>query len=288
MNSVNIKVKHLKKTREPFAYRGSMKLLILIPILILATFLVRAENILIDSIPKLIKPFESFNLGNKIYNASSLSTISGKIRSNNNSLTVIKVLHIGDSHVKSGFFAEPIIDKLNSYYVSTLKRNVFFNGEVFSKIGTKYSDYSDLSELDNQLIKDKPDLVIISLGINDAFSGSANSRFYEKINHLVFKIKTLSPNSTLLLTTPADGLRKNAKTGVYQVLPEVQYIVSIIIKYATDHHLAYWDLHSQMGGNYSMNRWVEKKLAAPDRIHFTAKGYRLIAQMLFEALKNYL
>ena len=27
----------------------------------------------------------------------------------------------------------------------------FFNGEVFSKIGTKYSDYSDLSELDNQL-----------------------------------------------------------------------------------------------------------------------------------------
>jgi lysophospholipase L1-like esterase len=35
-----------------------------------------------------------------------------------------------------------------------------------------------------------------------------------------------------------------------------------------------------------MNTWILNKLVAPDRIHFTAKGYDLIAQMLFEALKN--
>jgi lysophospholipase L1-like esterase len=41
-----------------------------------------------------------------------------------------------------------------------------------------------------------------------------------------------------------------------------------------------------MGGNYSVNTWFAKKLAAPDRIHFTQTGYTVIGEWLFEAVKN--
>lgn len=232
------------------------------------------------------KLFESLDNNNKINNAAGLVTLKNKINGSTSSFVIIKVLHIGDSHVKSGYFAEPVIDKLNAFFVQSLKKNIFFNGQVFSKVGTKYSDYAELSELDIQLVKDKPDLVIISLGTNDVFSGSAKIRFYEKIDHLVSKVNRLSPGSVLLLTTPGDALLKNQQKNIFEPIPLHQYVVSEIIKYANDHQLAYWNLYQLMGGANSINTWVINKNAEPDRIHFTPKGYKLIAGWLFEALRN--
>lgn len=239
-----------------------------------------------DTIPpplNLIVPQQGVN---RIINTGGLSTLRNKIRKKDSVLKVVKVLHIGDSHIKAGFLSETFIDRMNAWYGQTLHSNIFFNAQTFCKTGTKYADYGELAELDQQLIKDKPDLVIISLGTNDAFSGSSRIKFYEKVHHLVNKVKTLSPNSVLLLTTPADALRKNKRTGMYEALPDLQYVVTILIQYANDHQLAYWNLHQVMGGNYSINTWVAKQLAAPDRIHFTQKGYTLIGEWLFEALKN--
>jgi lysophospholipase L1-like esterase len=239
-----------------------------------------------DSIPQPINLLESQGRMNRIYNTTGLATIRNKVRKTDSTFIVIKVLHIGDSHIKAGFFSETFIDKMNAWYGQTLNRNIFFSAQSFCKTGTKYSDYAELAELDQQLLSDKPDLVIISLGTNDAFSGSSKKNFYDKVNHLVSKIKTLSPASALLLTTPSDALKKNKVTGMFEALPDLQYVVSVIIQYAKDHQLAYWNLHQVMGGNYSVNTWFAKKLAAPDRIHFTQKGYTVIGEWLFEAVKN--
>ena len=239
-----------------------------------------------DTIPQPANLLDLQGNINKINNTAGLATIKNKIRRQDSGFKVIKVLHIGDSHIKAGFFSETFINKLNEYYGESYGRNIFFNGQSFCKTGTKYSDYAELAELDKQLIRDKPDLVIISLGTNDAFSGSSRTQFYNKVDHLVNKIKTLSPASALLFTTPPDALKKNKRTGIYEVLPDLQYVVSVIVQYANDHHLTYWNLHQVMGGNYSINTWVVKKLAAADRIHFTPKGYTVIGEMLFEALKN--
>lgn len=224
-------------------------------------------------------------LGNQIINGMALQPLRLKI-SRAKQLSVIKILHIGDSHIKSGFFSEPFIANMNRIYVNQLKRNVFFNGQTFCKVGTKYADYNDLAELDQQLISEQPDLVIISLGTNDAFSGSYKSGFYNKIDRLVKKVDSLAKGASLLLTTPADALKPNRTTGTYAHLPELEFVVEQIIRYATDHKMAYWNLHQVMGGSYSMNRWVQKKLAAPDHIHFTPKGYAQIAGWLSAALVN--
>ena len=224
-------------------------------------------------------------LGNEIVNGYTLQTLRKRICSADSSLVVVRVLHIGDSHIKSGHFSQPFMEKLNTFYAQKYRGNLFFNFQWFCKIGTKYSDYNELAELDAQLKKEKPDLVIISLGTNDAFSGSWRKGFSEKIDHLVQKIRKLSPQAAVLLTTPSDALRKNA-AGVYTALPELQFVTDMIIRYANDHQLAYWNLHQIMGGNYSINEWYRKNLAEPDRIHFTARGYRVFADWLFQAFTN--
>lgn len=221
--------------------------------------------------------------GNTIMNCYGLQSIKNKMRRLDSSLVLIKVLHIGDSHVKSGYFSQPFMEKLNAFYSKKYRGNLFFNFQLFCKIGTKYSDYNELAELDNQLRREKPDLVIISLGTNDAFSGSSRIKFYEKIDHLVAKIKSLSPQAALLFTTPSDALKKNPFTGVYTALPELKFVVDEIVRYANDHGLAYWNLHQVMGGTYSINNWYQQKMAAPDRVHFSAKGYLIFSDWLFQA-----
>ena len=246
-------------------------------------------NILLQAKPGNEKVSVVFNdpgmqaIGNQIMNAYALRPLKNKMRRADSVLSLIKVLHIGDSHVKSGYFSEHFMERLNAFYAQRYRGNLFFNFQVFCKIGTKYSDYDELAELDNQLIRERPDLVIISLGTNDAFSGSSRTKFYEKIDHLVNKIKTLSPQAAILFTTPSDALKKNPATGVYLALPELEYVVSVIARYANDHGLAYWNLHQVMGGSYSINNWYQRKMAAPDRVHFTGKGYNMFADWLFEA-----
>ena len=226
------------------------------------------------------------NIGNRILNEASLKPIKEKISNADSSDVLIKVLHIGDSHIKGGIFSQQFMEKLNSYYAEKYHGNLFFNFQWFCKIGTKYSDYNELAELDTQLKTEQPDLVIISLGTNDAFSGSSKTNFYDKIDHLVKKIKKLCPESCILITTPSDALKFDKVKGAYLALPEIKNVVNILIKYAKDHSIACWNLYEIMGGEYSIGSWVTKKLAQPDRIHFTAKGYEMLADWLFTAFTN--
>lgn len=226
--------------------------------------------------------FSKPEIGNQINNGFGLQPIRDKMNQVDSVLTMIKVLHIGDSHIKSGYFSQPFMEKLNAYYAQKYKGNLFFNFQFFCKTGTKYSDYNDLAELDEQLITEKPDLVIVSLGTNDAFSGSARVNFYEKVNHLVTKIKTLSPGASILLTTPSGALKKD-RSGIFRALPDLQNVANTIVRYANEHGIAYWNLHQIMGGDYAINDWYLRKLAAADRVHFTANGYNLLSDWLFEA-----
>ena len=221
--------------------------------------------------------------GNAITNCYGLQEIRNKIRRSDSSMVLIKVLHIGDSHVKSGYFSQPFMEKLNAYYSRKYRGNLFFNFQLFCKIGTKYADYGGLAELNNQLAREKPDLVIISLGTNDAFSGSSRVRFYEKVDHLVTKIRALSPMASILLTTPSDALKKQPLTGAFTALPELQVVADVIKKYSNDHGIACWDLHQLMGGAYSINTWIQRKMVEPDRVHFTARGYKMFADWFFQA-----
>ena len=50
----------------------------------------------------------------------------------------------------------------------------------------------------------------------------------------------------------------------------------------------FWDWYNVMGGYGSISRWEAAGLAQPDKVHLTPAGYRLVGDLLFDAmLENY-
>lgn len=127
-----------------------------------------------------------------------------------------------------------------------------------------------------------PDLVIVSMGTNEAFYGGFDKElFYKNIDTLVSNIKSANPNTSILLTTPGDSFKKSRKGRIKN--PEMKIAEEMIIKYSLEHHLAYWDLYEIMGGYGSMAKWYAAQLSAKDRVHFSGKGYQIQGDLLYRA-----
>lgn len=55
---------------------------------------------------------------------------------------------------------------------------------------------------------------------------------------------------------------------------------------AQKYNAGVWDMFTVMGGLGSIDKWYRNGLAAPDRIHFNAKGYGIAAGLMFSAIKD--
>ncbi len=127
-----------------------------------------------------------------------------------------------------------------------------------------------------------PDLVIISMGTNEAFPRGFNrDRFYSQIDSLVMHIKRESPDVNILFTTPADSYRRKKYKN-----PDMQMARNTIVNYCMKNEFSYWDLYEVMGGFGSMAKWKIKGLAAPDKVHFSRAGYELQGKLLYSAIQD--
>lgn len=127
-----------------------------------------------------------------------------------------------------------------------------------------------------------PDLVIISLGTNDAYVKNnrlCRSCFKDHYRQLIRKVQLASPNASVLLTVPGDFYLKRK----YHC-SDVTVMAEVIGELASETGCAVWNLHRVMGGNYAMLKWQEHGLAQNDLIHFTEMGYRMQGYLLYEAL----
>ncbi|MDX9770435.1 MAG: GDSL-type esterase/lipase family protein [Tenuifilaceae bacterium] len=132
---------------------------------------------------------------------------------------------------------------------------------------------SQVSELD-------PAITIVSLGTNDAYNPAfcANT-FRENLKKLISKLKSASPNSMLILTTPGDHLINRIQQN-----ESIEVAQRVIREVAQAEGCGVWDFFEVMGGAGSIEYWAEKGLCAPDMLHLNRKGYRLKGALLFEAL----
>jgi len=153
--------------------------------------------------------------------------------------------------------------------------------------GAEYRHYNMSKYFLQQFSYLNADLVIISMGTNEAFYGGFDKElFYRNIDTLITSLKNANPNTAILLTTPGDSFRKSRKGRVKN--PDMKLAREAIIKYALDHNLAYWDLYEVMGGYGSMAKWYTAKLSAKDKVHFSGKGYQIQGDLLYQAfLKGY-
>ena len=149
--------------------------------------------------------------------------------------------------------------------------------------GAEYRHYVKSKYFMEQLTYLNADLVIVSMGTNEAFSvGFDKVLFYRYIDTLITNLKLSCPNATILLTTPADSYRKSRKGKIKN--PDMQQARATIINYCLQHNLPYWDLYEIMGGYGSMGKWFIAKLSAKDRVHFNGRGYQIQADLFYRAL----
>lgn len=126
----------------------------------------------------------------------------------------------------------------------------------------------------------QPDLIIISLGTNDAYTKGFNApEFMKQYEQLLAKLLVAAPNTSVLLTTPGDAYRYRRYYNSNNVGAR-----DAIFKIAKEQDLAVWDFFSVMGGPNSVYKWYKSGLATYDKLHLTQNGYRLQGKLLYEAI----
>ena len=147
--------------------------------------------------------------------------------------------------------------------------------------GAAFEHFSESQYFSRHLTFLKPDLVIVSLGANNAFSGSFREEdTLRQVETLYRKIKSAAPNAVVLFTTPPDAgpTRKNlTKSNIMKVR-------GLISAFCAERRIAYWDLYDILGGYGSISKWRRNGLVQSDMIHFTRTGYEVQGGLLFEAI----
>lgn len=126
----------------------------------------------------------------------------------------------------------------------------------------------------------KPDLVVFSIGINDAHDPDFSAERYERnYEQLIARTLEASPGAAILLTSNTDSYIKRRypnKNGAA--------VREVMMRLAAKHGCAVWDTFGVMGGHTSIAKWEEAGLAKKDRIHLTRPGYVALGDLLFSAM----
>lgn len=159
-------------------------------------------------------------------------------------------------------------------------------GVIYHSIGvngTKVSDYNKYPMFFDQFPALSTDLLVISLGTNEAFNKWTTPYYISQIQIFIDQVRKKNPKLVIILMTPPPSLLKrkipNALLEGY----------SDALKQLKD--CVIWDLLNKLGG---INAPLEEELVplmAKDKIHYTREGYQkqgeLFAMDFLAAYDNY-
>ena len=158
----------------------------------------------------------------------------------------------------------------------------FCSGVNGARLTTWLEQCPDLPR-DLQLVR--PDLAIFAVGINDSASRAADfkvERFKENYRRLIRLIREQSPDCAFIFITNNDSYRYISRGMTYNVNgPTVQ---KAMFELAEEYGAAVWDVYDIMGGRNSVIKWRDAGLVKSDRLHFTAEGYVLLGDLLYNAI----
>lgn len=144
--------------------------------------------------------------------------------------------------------------------------------------GATAQSYQKCELFSSQLTLINPDLIIISLGTNEAFSDEYSQLENEFIiKDLIYQIKNVMPQSNIILTVPGDHY-KNKVTNT-----NIGLIRESLIKIHREMHTGLWDFYTVIGADSAILKWSEKNLTAPDKLHFNRKGYEVHGELFVNA-----
>ncbi len=146
--------------------------------------------------------------------------------------------------------------------------------------GAKVSSYLGCDLLPDHVRALAPDLITLSVGLNDAANTGFNAQKFEReYDEFIKTLRRAAPDAAILFTTVTDNYKRRRVVNRNTVA-----VREVFFSLAKKHHAAVWDLFSIMGGLESILRWKAAGLAKRDRMHFTPVGYKLIGDLEFDAL----
>jgi hypothetical protein len=157
------------------------------------------------------------------------------------------------------------------------------NGFLYHSIGINGAHVSSFLSCDlfeEQLALLKPDLVILGLGINDAYGRRfSQSDFETNYGLLISRIRKAAPETAIICTTNNDSYlyrRYVNKNG--------EKVEQSMLKMAEEFNTGVWDMYEVMGGLNSVVLWEKNNLVQRDKVHFTHEGYLLLGDLFFNAM----
>lgn len=125
----------------------------------------------------------------------------------------------------------------------------------------------------------QPDLIIISLGTNDAYMKRFNPQAFKyNYRELIERLRAAAPQAAFLLMAPGDNYRYRRYLNRNNARA-----TTVIREIAINQNFAFWNFYEVMGELNSISYWYRAGLTARDRLHFNQRGYYLQADLFFNA-----
>lgn len=225
---------------------------------------------------------------NELIDGAELRNVFKKLKSGK----PVKVMHIGDSHVKGNYLPRSLGNTLQHYF-----SNIEF---TYYGINGAWARRFYENDMVQRVASEHPDLVVVSFGTNEAHASSIDETVHaETMNLLTTRIKDRCPGVTFLFTTPP-GSFITQRTGSYTTgrgrhrrthtttakvpnAAKTAKVAQSIVNFCHSHHYAVWDIFNIAGGPSSCSNWHSAGLMAADQVHYLAQGYTLQGKLLGEA-----
>lgn len=212
----------------------------------------------------------------------------------------VRIVHIGDSHVRGHvlpyvvrkkleeeFGSEAVVDEEVTYQSSGLAEETGERGIVYHMLGVNGATYGTFytPERIHEIAALHPDLIIVSFGTNEAHAPRyVAAQHQQHMRTLLDALKESCPESAILLTTPPGAYKRQGRRGRV-INTQTPQVVATEQNYARDHRMAIWDMYDIVGGKQrACLNWVAGNYYQKDRIHFTRQGYTVQGLLLHEAL----
>ncbi|MFM7856697.1 MAG: GDSL-type esterase/lipase family protein, partial [Flammeovirgaceae bacterium] len=146
--------------------------------------------------------------------------------------------------------------------------------------GAKFKHYLSADLFFQQTALLQPDLIVVSLGTNEAIEYPyVDAQLEDQLKEFTAQLSTYNPKAKFLFTTTADFYKKRTRRNA-----GIEIIRKKIINACEKNGWGYWDLYEIAGGKHAADHWKKNKLLQNDGVHFTKAGYELQGSLFFEAV----
>jgi lysophospholipase L1-like esterase len=199
----------------------------------------------------------------------------------------VKVLFFGDSITQAGVEPDGYIVKMDSI----IKQSHLSNSIELVGAGIGGNKVYDLYlRMEDDVIKQHPDVVMIYVGINDVWhktsSGTGtDADKFEKFYRAIIK-KLQEKNIKVIVCTPSVIGERNDHSN--QQDSDLDSYSNIIRKIAKDMSLPVCDLRKAFADYLKVNNPsnLEKGILTSDRVHLNTKGNLFVAGEMWKVLQN--